>query len=52
MQYFQSEMTENVRQASEASILRGDLTHAQVRLLMEHFEKGFSSYTYLEGIDL
>jgi arginine decarboxylase len=41
-------MVENVRQATEDSIMRGTITKQEAKLLIKHYEEGLSGYTYLE----
>ncbi len=48
LDYSQPEMLERLRQQTEASILRGALTHHDARLLVKHYEEGLAGYTYLE----
>jgi arginine decarboxylase len=48
VQYNRPELIENIRRASEASILRGTITKNEARLLLRHYEEGLSGYTYLE----
>lgn len=40
-------MIESVRKQAEAALAEGHMTLEQLRLLMRHFEKAMSSYTYL-----
>ncbi len=46
--YNKSVLLENIRLASENSIAAGKLTRQESRLLMRHYEKGLSGYTYLQ----
>ena len=48
VQYQRPELIENIRRASEDSILRGTITKQEARVLMRHYEEGLSGYTYLE----
>lgn len=48
VQYHRPELIENIRRASEDSILSGTITKNEARLLMRHYEEGLSGYTYLE----
>jgi arginine decarboxylase len=48
VQYQRPELIENIRKASEDSILRGSISKLEARLLMRHYEEGLSGYTYLE----
>ena len=42
------ELIESIRRASEESINIGQISKAEARLLMRHYEEGLSGYTYLE----
>ncbi len=48
VQYSRSSLIEQVRQATEHSILKGTLTKQEAKLLIKHYEEGLSGYTYLE----
>lgn len=48
LDYQRPEMVEQLRKATEASIVKGSLTHTEARLLMRHYEEGLAGYTYLE----
>ncbi len=48
VQYQRPELIENIRRASEESILKGSINKQEARLLMRHYEEGLSGYTYLE----
>ncbi len=48
VQYQRPELIENIRKASEDSIMRGSINKLEARLLMRHYEEGLSGYTYLE----
>lgn len=48
VQYSRSSLIEQVRQATEQSILKGNLTKQEAKLLIKHYEEGLSGYTYLE----
>jgi arginine decarboxylase len=48
VQYQRFNMVENVRQATEDSIMRGTITKQEAKLLIKHYEEGLSGYTYLE----
>lgn len=48
VEYHKHELLERIRQASESSILRHQLTRSESRLLMDYYEQGLSGYTYLE----
>jgi arginine decarboxylase len=48
VQYQRFSMVENVRQATEESILKGTISKQEAKLLIKHYEEGLSGYTYLE----
>lgn len=48
VQYGRGEMIDSVRQSTEESIQRGNITKNEARLLIKHYEEGLSGYTYLE----
>jgi arginine decarboxylase len=48
VQYNRSQLIEQVRQATEESILKGQLSKQDAKLLIKHYEEGLSGYTYLE----
>ena len=47
VEYQKPELLERVRKATETGILRGTISRQEARLLMEHYERGLTSYTYL-----
>lgn len=47
VEYQRSDLLEKVRKATESSILKGTISRSEARLLLEHYERGLSSYTYL-----
>ncbi len=47
VEYHRPDLLEKVRKATEASILKGTLSRSEARLLLEHYERGLTSYTYL-----
>lgn len=47
VEYQRSELLERIRKAAESSILKGTLSRPEARLLLQHYERGLSSYTYL-----
>jgi len=51
VQYSRSNLIEQVRQATEQSILKGSLTKQEAKLLIKHYEEGLSGYTYLEDAE-
>lgn len=47
VEYHRADLLEKVRKATESSILKGTISRSEARLLLEHYERGLSSYTYL-----
>ncbi len=47
VEYNRLDLLERVRKATESSILKGTISRSEARLLLEHYERGLSSYTYL-----
>lgn len=47
VEYHRADLIERIRKATESSILRGTISRSEARLLLEHYERGLSSYTYL-----
>ncbi|HMN68116.1 MAG TPA: biosynthetic arginine decarboxylase [Bdellovibrionales bacterium] len=47
VEYHRPDLLERVRKATESSILKGTISRSEARLLLEHYERGLSSYTYL-----
>ena len=47
VEYNRADLLERVRKATEGSILKGTLSRSEARLLLEHYERGLASYTYL-----
>ena len=47
VEYHRAELLEKVRKATEESIVRGSISRQEARLLLEHYERGLASYTYL-----
>ena len=47
VEYQKSDLTEKVRRATEAGIRNGDISRSEAKLLLQHYERGLSSYTYL-----
>lgn len=48
VQYDKSQLIERIRKTSETAIHKGQLSHEEARLLMDHYIAGLSSYTYLQ----
>ena len=48
VQYYQTQLIENIRRSSEIGIVANSLSHEEARWLMKHYEEGLSGYTYLE----
>jgi len=51
VQYVPENMIEAVRHQAERAVIRGKLTNAQMRTLMQHYEQALRSYTYLTDDD-
>jgi arginine decarboxylase len=51
VEYSRPDLVHRVRQAIEQSIRRGKITNQEARLLMQHYDRGLSGYTYLEDPD-
>ena len=49
VQYYKSQLIENIRQSSETGIVKKYLSHEEACWLMKHYEEGLSGYTYLEN---
>jgi arginine decarboxylase len=47
VEYYKGDLLERVRKATESGIQRGSISRPEARLLLEHYERGLSSYTYL-----
>jgi arginine decarboxylase len=47
VEYYRADLLERVRKASESSILKGTISRLEARLLLEHYERGLNSHTYL-----
>ncbi len=47
VEYHRADLLEKVRKATETSIQKGMISRSEARLLLEHYERGLSSYTYL-----
>src|SRR5262249_14964132 len=47
VEYQKPDLLERVRKATEKGILTGTISRPEARLLLEHYERGLSSYTYL-----
>lgn len=47
VEYQKPELLERVRKATESGILKGTISRQEARLLLEHYERGLTSYTYL-----
>jgi arginine decarboxylase len=47
VEYQKPELIERIRKATESGIQKGTISRAEARLLLEHYERGLSSYTYL-----
>lgn len=51
VQYGRTEMVDQVRQYTEASIASGKISKAEAKSFMKHYEEGLSGYTYLEEME-
>lgn len=47
VEYNRPELLERIRKATEGSILKGTISRSEARTLLELYERGLSSYTYL-----
>lgn len=47
VEYQRSELLERIRKATETGILKGTISRSEARLLLQHYERGLSSYTYM-----
>lgn len=47
VEYHRADLLERIRKATETSIQKGTISRSEARLLLEHYERGLSSYTYL-----
>jgi arginine decarboxylase len=47
VEYHKADLLERVRKATESGILKGTISRSEARLLLQHYERGLSSYTYL-----
>lgn len=48
VQYSKSYLIEKIRKKGESSILQGEISRNEARLLMKYYEEGLSDYTYLK----
>ncbi len=48
VQYEISQLIERIRKTSETAIHKGQISHEEARLLLNHYSAGLSSYTYLQ----
>ncbi len=51
VQYGRAEMVDRVRQYTEESIIKGNITKLEAKSLIKHYEEGLSGYTYLEEME-
>ncbi|MBW2462124.1 MAG: hypothetical protein JRH11_10795 [Deltaproteobacteria bacterium] len=51
VEYDPEAMIERVRRQAENAFQKGRITLPQMKLLMNHYEQGLRSYTYLEAED-
>lgn len=47
VEYQKPDLLERIRKATEAGILKQTISRQEARLLIEHYERGLNSYTYL-----
>lgn len=47
VEYHKADLLERIRKTTENGILRGTISRSEARLLLEHYERGLLSYTYL-----
>lgn len=47
VEYTKSDLLEKVRKATEVGIVNGSISRSEAKLLLQHYERGLSSYTYL-----
>ena len=47
VEYYRADLLERVRKATESSILKGAISRYEARVLLEHYERGLNSHTYL-----
>ena len=48
VQYNLEVLVNNIRRASERSILKGQMTKSEARVLLKYYQEGLAGYTYLE----
>lgn len=51
VQYGRSELVDSVRQYTEESISKNQITKLEAKSLIKHYEEGLSGYTYLEEME-
>ncbi|MEL6327070.1 MAG: arginine decarboxylase, partial [Cyanobacteria bacterium J06626_23] len=49
VQYDADDLTEQIRRRSEAALQDGQITLAEARRLLQHYETSMGDYTYLSG---
>lgn len=47
VEYAKSDLIEKVRKSTESGIIKGTISRSEAKLLLQHYERGLSSYTYL-----
>lgn len=47
VEYSKGDLIERVRKSTESGILNGTISRSEAKLLLQHYESGLSSYTYL-----
>jgi len=49
VEYSKGDLIEKVRKATETGIRNGTISRSEAKLLLQHYERGLSSYTYLSA---
>lgn len=47
VEYSKSDLLEKIRKATELGIVNGSISRSEAKLLLQHYERGLSNYTYL-----
>ena len=47
VEYSKADLIERIRKSTETGILNGSISRSEAKLLLQHYERGLSSYTYL-----
>ncbi len=51
VEYRKSEIIDSMRRSCEKSLIEGNISQPEVKLLMKNFEAGLTGYTYLEDLE-